>query len=178
MSWHTVTATGASRDLWLRVTGEGAPTYDRWTTPSGIDVENALGASGPPSVDVAVWWIQEPEHYGKRLTDFLWQTSMIGLKLVSERMQEVLSRSGAELEVFDVDIRLRDGERLEGYVGVLEECQHPAPVHSLWKGRRSHHFVVSGDVLTAIKDAELTGLTVKAVDSAFPAEQPGFFGGD
>lgn len=178
MSWHTITAAGASRDLWLRVTGEGDRRYDRWVTPSGVDVENALGEVGPAGVDVDVWWVQEPEHYGKRLTDFLWQTSMIGLKLISERMLDVLCQSGASLEVFDVDIRLRNGDRLGGYFGVLEERNQPAPVHSLWRGRRSHDLVISGEVLTAIKDAGLTGLTIKTVDSAFPADQPGFFSED
>ncbi|NYJ03195.1 hypothetical protein HNR19_003893 [Nocardioides thalensis] len=178
MAWHTVTAAGAGRDLWLRVTGEDAPTYGRWRAPSGIDVEKALGEAGPGSVDVAVWWVQEPEHYGKRLNDFLWQTSMIGLKLLSERMVEVLRGCGAELDVFDVEIRLRSGDRLGGYVGVLEECNDPGPVHSLWRGRRSHNLVVSDEVLAAIKEAGLTGLRIEAVNGAFPGDQPGFFGED
>lgn len=178
MSWHQVTASGASGDLWVDYTGHAAPTYGRWISPGGLDVANVLGQAGPTALDVDVWWEQRPGHKGTRLTDFLWQTSIIGLKLVSRSMLAVLETSGANLEVFDVDIRLRDGSGLEGYVGILEETQEPGPVHSLWRGRRSHDLVVSDEVLAALKAAGISGLTVEPVDGPFPADRPGFFDDD
>lgn len=177
MGWQMVSAAGSGRDLWVHVTGHDAPEYGRWVTPSGMDVAKVLDRRGPPALDVDVWWVQAPEHRGKRLRDFLWQTTPLGLKLISQQMLEVLRQCRANLEVFDVDIRLRDGESVEGYVGVLEETHEPGPVHSLWKGRRSHEFVASDEVLTAMKDAGLTGLEVEPVDGAFPADQTGFGAG-
>ncbi len=89
-------------------------------------------------------------------------------------MLDALLRSGASLEVFEIDLRARDGGALDGYVGVLEDTDEPGPVHSLWRGRRSHEFVVSDEVVAAMRAAGLTGLTVEPIESAFPADQPGF----
>ena len=176
MSWYTVAATGASRHLWFHVTGDGAPTYGRWISPSGHDVRKVLGERGPVGLDVSVHWIQAPEHYGKQRTDILWQTGPLGLKLVSDRMRRILEDHGARLETFeDVEIRLRDGDLLTGYAGVLEETQAAGPVHSLWRGRRSHRLVVSEEVRDAIKHARLTGIEIEPVDGPFPADRPGFF---
>lgn len=178
MSWWTVTAEGSTRDLWVHVTGEGAPKYGRWTTPAGLDVDRVLGEHGPDALDVKVWWIQQSEAYGERLTDFIWQTGLLGLKLVSGRMLEVLQSLRAEVEVFEVDIRLRNGTRVEGYVGMLEQCREPAPVHSLWRGRRSHGFVVSDEVRAGLQHANLTGLEIEPVEGPFPADRPGFSNDD
>jgi hypothetical protein len=166
---------GSSRDLWLEVTGDGCPEYGRWTTPAGLDVDHTLGAAGPPALDVSVWWVQASEHYGKRLTDLLWDTGLTPLKIVSERMAEVLREAGGEVATYDVDIRLRRGGPLEGYVGMLEPVDVPGPVHSLRRRRRSHRFVVSGEVRQALLDADLVGLEVRAVPGPFPADEPGFF---
>ncbi len=174
MGWHLVSAAGASRGLWVHVTGHDAPEYGRWVTPSGMDVARVLGDRGPGALDVDVWWVQVPGHRGKRLRDFLWQTGPLGLKLVSQEMLEVLRRSGADLEVFDVDIRLRGGESVAGYVGVLEETHSPGPVHSLWRGRRGHELVVADKVLAAMRDAGLSGIEVEPVAGPFPADRPGF----
>lgn len=173
-----VTPAGASRDLWVRMTGRGAPEYGRWRTPGGLDVRTVLGERGPAALDVDVWWEQETDNRGTRLTDVLWTTSRLGLKLTSERMVAVLRDCGARLETFPVDIRWRSGALVEGYLGVLEDCRTAGPVHSLWRGRRSHDFVVSGDVLTAIESAGLTGLVVRPVLGAFPADRPGFLDED
>lgn len=175
MSWHTVSAAGRARDLWVRVTGDSAPRYGRWVTPGGLDVANVLGEQGPTALDIAVWWVPEPDHSGRQLTDMLWQTDLLGLKLVSRRMLEVLQKAGARLEMFDVNIRLHRNKPLTEYVGVLEDCQEPGPVHSLWRGRRSHRLVVSDHVVQALEGAGLAGLTFTSVDRAFPADQPGFF---
>lgn len=169
-----VTAAGTGRDLWVELTGEGRPEYGRWATPSGLDVDSVLGRQGPTALDVTVRWVQARDHRGTRLTDMLWNTDMTGLKLISERMRDLLVQNGANLETFAVDVRLRNGDPVEGYVGVLEEDQEPGPVHSLWRGKRSHDFVVSDRVLDAIKTAGLTGLAIEPVDGPFPADQPGF----
>jgi hypothetical protein len=128
MNWFTVAAAGATRHLWVRVTGDGAPTYGPWISPAGHDVRKVLGQRGPGALDVPVRWVQEPEHHGKQRTDMLWETGLLGLKLLSDRMRRVLEDHGAKLEVFeDVEIRLRDGERLPGYVGVLEDTEYRRP---------------------------------------------------
>ena len=57
-----------------------------------------------------------------------------------------------------------------GYVGVLEDCLQPGPVHSLWRGRRSHRLVVSDEVRTALRKARLVGLELEEVDGPFPAD--------
>jgi hypothetical protein len=81
-------------------------------------------------------------------------------------------------KVFDVDIRLRKGTQVDGYVGMLEQCREPGPVHSLWRGRRSHSFVVSDEVRAALLQASLTGLEIEPVEGPFPADRPGFFDDD
>ena len=68
MSWHTVAPAGARGDLWVHVTGEGAPDRGRWLTPAGLDVRTVLGQRGPLALDIEVWWTQEAEHRGARLT--------------------------------------------------------------------------------------------------------------
>lgn len=174
MGWHMVSAAGSARDLWVRVRGQDAPEYGRWVTPAGHDVAKVLGTSGPTSLEVDVWWEPTPGHRGDRLRDVLWQTAPLGLKLVSASTLDVLLRHGARLEVFEVDIRAGDSGSLDGYVGVLEETLEPGPVHSLWRGRRSHELVVSDEVLAAIRQAGLTGLVIEPVQGPFPADQPGF----
>ena len=175
MTWHTVTATGASRDLWVRVTGDDSPAFGRWVSPSGLDVAETLDRHGPTGVDVTVRWVQSPEHRGQRLTDFLWETGLSGLKLVSRRMLQVLTDADARLEVFDADVRMRNGDPVEGYVAVLEQCDEPGPVHSLWRGKRAECFVVSDQVLAAIEHAGLTGLDIEPVAGPFPGDRPGYF---
>jgi hypothetical protein len=173
VSWHTVSPTGADRDLWVHVTGDGRPEYGRWLTPSGLDVARTLDRQGPPGVDVDVRWVQAPGHRGQRLTDFVWETGLSGLKLVSQRLVRTLTDAGATLEVFDAEVRLRSGEPVEGYVAVLEPCLEPEPVHSLRRGRRDACLVVSGEVASAIEEAGLTGLDVEPVAGPFPGDDPG-----
>ncbi len=176
MTWHTVAAAGADRHLWVRVTGEGAPPYGPWISPAGHDVRKVLGQRGPAVLDVPVWWAQEAEHRGDRRTDLLWETGMLGLKLMSERMCHLLHECGGTLEVFEgIEIRLRNGDRVSGYVAVLEDTEQPGPVHSLWRGRRSHRLVVSDEVRTALRKARLVGLELEEVDGPFPADRPDFF---
>jgi hypothetical protein len=101
---------------------------------------------------------------------------MLGLKVMTGRMCGVLADNGAQLEVFgDADVRLRDGTNVTGYVAVLEDAELPGPVHSLWRGRRSHRLVVSGDVRKALTRARLTGLEYEPVPGPFPADDPAFF---
>lgn len=176
MSWYTVAATGGRRHLWVRVTGDGAPVYGPWISPAGLDVRKVLGQQGPRGVDVPVWWEQEPEHPGDQHTDLLWETGLLGLKLMSDRMLTVLADAGADLEIFDdVEIRLRNGDRVAGYAGVLEGTENAGPVHSLWRGKRSHRLVVSEDVRAALKRARCIGLEFEAVPGPFPADDPAFF---
>lgn len=175
MGWYEIAAAGAAKDLWVDYTGPGAPQYGRWVTPGGLDVDAVLCERGPDALDVDIWWEESRDHRGMRLTDFLWQTTMSGFKLVSRAMLEVLMCQGAHPMVFDVDIRLRDGSPVEGYVGLLEETAEPAPVHSLWRGKRSHSLVVSDEVLAACRTAGLSGLSVEEVDGPYPADRPGFF---
>lgn len=176
MSWYSVAAAGGRRHLWVRVTGEGAPVHGPWTSADGRDVRQVLGQHGPRVLDVPVWWEQVPDHPGDQRTDLLWETGMLGLKLVSERMLAVLEDTGARLEMFDdIEVRLRDGARLEGYVGVLEDTDRATPVHSLWRGRRSHRLVVSEEVRTALQRARCAGLELEPVPGPFPADDPAFF---
>ncbi len=175
MNWYRVAAAGATRDLWVHVTGDTAPQYGRWKSPSGLDVTEILDRKGPSTLDVDVWWVQQEGHRGRRLTDMLWDTGLLGIKLLSERMHRVLIEQGATLETFDADIRLSNGDRVEGYVAVLEESEQPGPVHSLWHGRRSHDVVVSDPVRKAMDEARLTGLEIEPVVGPFPADTPGFF---
>jgi hypothetical protein len=174
VEWFLAGGRGSSRDLWVEITGEGRPDRGRWTTPSGLDVRRALGDGGPPAVDVPVWWTQASEHYGKRLTDLLWDTGSTGLKLVSHRLVEVLRGAGGEVTTYDVDVRWRRGGQVEGYVGMLEQVDEAGPVHSLWRGRRSRRFVVSDDVRRALLAAELVGLEVAPLPGSFPGDRPGF----
>ena len=178
MSWYTVAAAAArTRHLWVQVTGDGAPEYGRWITPAGHDVDIVLGKHGPRALDVPVWWVPFREHHGKQPTDLLW-AGTLRLKLMSVRMLQVLEGQGARLQVFeDVDIRLRDGSSLGGYVGVLEETRRPGPVHSYWNGRRSHRMVISEEVRAAIVAAGLKGLEIAPVEGPFPAGRPKLFPG-
>lgn len=172
MQWYSVAARGSAMDLCVRVTGAAAPTHGRWRSPAGLDVTEVLGRGGPPAVDVDVWWVQQDGHRGTRLTDLLWDTGMLGLKLVSERMLAVLVGQGADLRCLGAaDVRMRDGSPVPGYVAVLEEAERPGPVHSHWRGRRSHELVVSDIVRKALDDAGLTGLDVEEVDGPFPGDR-------
>ena len=167
-AWYTVTARAGSRDLWVEATGTGKPTYGEWLTPKGRDVEQILARKGPSALDVPVNWVPHREHYGTRLTDMLWQTNMSGFKLASRRLVELFLDRGAVLELFDIDIRWRSGEPIDGYVGVLEETGNAGPVHSCWRRRRSHEFVISPDVYEAIRLAGLVGLEIESADRPFP----------
>lgn len=159
----------------MLLTGHDAPRYGNWISPAGAHVRNVLSDRGPLGLDVEFWWDQAPEHSGRRLTDFLCETGGLGLKLLSARMVEVLSRHGAALEIFEPDIRMRDGVRVEGFLAVLEETGMPGPVHSAWRGRRGDLLVVSDEVRAALEAAELTGLLVEPAPGPFPGDTPGFF---
>lgn len=178
MSWYVVTARGARADLWLEVTGEGKPEYGVWETSTGLRVRKTLGEQGPGALDIKVRWQQDPDHSGAKPTDMLWEVGGLALKVVSTRMCALLQKAGANLDVFDVEVRLKNGEMLDGFVGVLERTEHPGVVHSLWRSKRSNCFVVSDAVMSKIKAARLTGLDVQPTQGPFPGDQPGFFDDD
>lgn len=178
MRWHCVAAKGSTRHLWVDVTGDGAPRYGRWVTPAGNDVDHVLGREGPEALDVPVWWAQSRGHDGHQLTDLLWQPAMLGMKLMSHRMLELLQSHHARLRVYeDIDIRLHSGARVPGYVGVHEETEQPGPVHSLWRGRRSDRLVVVDPIKQALAST-CTGLSFEEVTGPFPADDPAFFAED
>lgn len=158
MAWYLLTPRGSSRDLWLDVTGPEEPRWGRWTTPSGLDVANTLGDVGPGPIDVDLWWAPTCEHYGKRLTDLVWQSGLLGLKIASERLIDVVRRQGADLRVFDLDLRWRTGDPINGYVGFLETTENVRPLRSSRPGERNRQFLVDGSVLEAMRAAELTGI--------------------
>lgn len=163
MAWYLLAPRGASRDLWLDVTGPDEPRWGRWTTPIGLDVANTLGDVGPGPIEVEMWWEPTPEHYGKRLTDLVWQSGLLGLKLGSERLVGLLSAQGADIQVFDLDIRWRTGDPVAGYVGFLEPVDGVGPVRSSRPGERNHEFLVDQPVFEALRAAELTGIDFAAV---------------
>ena len=160
MDWYTLSPAAATRDLWVRLGGPTAPEYGVWTTPSGEAVHEVLATVGPPGVlDVEWYFVPPSEHYGKRLVDALWQGGD-GLKVYSERMCAVLESCGAHLQTWPADIRLRNGSRVEGYLCVLEESDGPAPVHSLFRGRRGSRVIISAGVRRALIDAGMTGMDI------------------
>jgi len=120
VSWYLVGSIGARRDLWVHVTGPGKPEYGRWKSPAGHDVLKVLGESGPHALDVPVSWVQAADARGRTRTDLLWQTRRCGFKLASQRMADMRINHCPSMRVFDdVTVRLRDGESLEGYVGLV-----------------------------------------------------------
>lgn len=170
MTWHVIGPVGATRDLWVDVTGEGDPEYGEWISPAGHDVWEVLERQGPGALDIPVHWVPPQEHYGKRLRDWLWQTSLSPFKLLSVRMVDVLLDCGARLETFEVDIRWRSGDPVEGYLGVLEEVGGQGLVRSLWRDRRSADLVIVDEVLSALREAGMTGLEVEKVEWPFPGD--------
>ncbi|WP_121253106.1 hypothetical protein [Nocardioides ferulae] len=171
MTWWSVGPVGASRDLWVHVHGDGKPGRGRWVTPAGRDVLKVLRAEGPPGLDVAVHWVQQRDSRGKRPTAMLWQTDLSGFKLVSTDMVEVLRQHCPDLRTFpDLDIRLRNGERVSGYVGVLEPFAVDAPVHSYFSDRRAHRLVVDDDVSRALRSSDLAGLEITEAPGPFPGD--------
>lgn len=167
MAWYLIGSRGSSRDLWLDVTGPDKPRWGRWITPSGLDVANTLGDVGPDPIDVEMWWGPMREHYGKRLTDLVWQGGLFGLKIASERLVEILRAQGADLQVFDVDIRWRTGDPISGYVGFLEPVDEARPVRSERPGDRNHRFLADQSVFEAMRAAKLTGIEFA------PVKRPG-----
>lgn len=167
MQWYGVGARGVTRDLWLDPTGPNCPEYGPWLTSGGDDVWQLLDSSGPGAVDLELWWQPPHDHRGTRLVDFVWQTSMSHLKVVSVRLRDLLVDHGARLQSFDLDIRWSDQSPIPGYVGILEELGKAGPAHSLRRKRRSHRFVISQDIRSAIESAGLTGLEIEPVSGPF-----------
>ena len=162
---------GSQRDLWVDPTGPGKPAYGRWKSPSGLDVMTVLRQVGPRGLDVDVHWEQVKGSRGTRPTDLLWQTGLSGLKVASHRLAAMLGEHCPEIETLPVEVRLRGGATLDGYVGLLEPQDEPAPVHSLFRGRRGSRLVVTDEVAEALRGAGLTGLEVEPAPGPVPADR-------
>ena len=170
VSWHVMAAAAATRDLWVSLAGPTAPEHGVWTAPSGRAIHEILATEGPPGVQDVEWYFMPPrEHYGKRLVDALWQVGD-GLNVYSKRMCAVLESCGARLQAWPADIRFRDGSPVEGYLSVLEEVDSPAPVHSIFRGRRVGRVTISEEVRKALLEAGMTGLNITRAPSAFPRD--------
>ncbi|WP_210439878.1 hypothetical protein [Nocardioides xinjiangensis] len=145
-----------------------APEFGGWIDVTGRQVFEVLGTVGPPGVRGIEWYFMpEREHYGKRLVDAVWQYGT-GLKVYSERLCEVMEAQGARLETWPADVRHRDGQRIPGYLAVLEEVDTPGPVHSFVKGRRSSDVAINEDVRSAILRGAFAGLEIEEVSGPFP----------
>lgn len=170
--WFSMESAARTRDLWAWPTGPTAPQYGRWITPSGKDVERTLASEGPPGVDVEWWFGQPSEHRGTRDVDMVWQSG-IGLKLLSQRLVELLQDHDARLQTFPADVRLRNGTPVPGYVAVLESIHEALPAHSWMRGRRVDCLVVSSTIHTEIQQGDFTGITFTPVASEFPGQHSG-----
>lgn len=170
MAWKLISPTGSSRCLWLDVTGDDKPDSGLWPCTDGRDVMEVLRTAGPRALGMDVWWMPPPGHRGKALPDFVWQTSMLSLKIVSLRFADLIEDHGAKLERFDLDLRSdRKGTPLNGYVGILEPLgDGAAAAHSYWQTRRSHRLVVSDAIAAALAEAGMTGIRIEDAEGAFP----------
>lgn len=170
MGWYLMGPVGATRDLWVAITGPTRPTLGAWRTPLGQVVHHALGIEGPPAVRDVEWYFMPVQgHRGRRLGDALWQYGE-ALNVYSERMCAVLESCGARLQTWPADVRLRDGSPIEGYLSVLEETNAAGPVHSMFRGRRAGRVVINEQVRDSLNDAGMTGLEFTAIDHAFPGD--------
>lgn len=79
-----------------------------------------------------------------------------------------MEASGARLQTWPADVRLRDGSPVPGYLAVLEELDRPGPVHSFLMHRRTGRVAINEDVRGAIREAGLTGLEIDEVAGPFP----------
>lgn len=171
MGWWRVGPAGATRDLWVLADGPGRPRYGPWITPAGHDVWSVLATVGPRGLDVGVSWVQQAGSRGTRPTPMLWQSDLSGFKLMTAGMVEFLNGHGAELLTFpDVEVRLRNGGEVPGYVGVLEPVGVPAVVHAEFSDRRTHRIIVDDDIARALKDSRLPGLRLEQMDHTFPGD--------
>lgn len=142
-----------------------------------MDVARTLGNVGPSGVDVE-WWFEVPrEHRGRQPVDLPWNGGK-GLKVWSVGLCDLVTSLGAPIETFEIDVRLRSGDPVEGYLGVLEPTGRPGgvvpEVHSLWEGRRSSCVVVSDRVREAVVGARLTGIEWEEWPDPFPGDS-GYF---
>ncbi|UFN45040.1 hypothetical protein [Nocardioides okcheonensis] len=139
-----------------------------WHDGSGRPVHEVLDQAGPPGVSGVEWWFAPLRgHRGTRLVDALWQYGA-GLKVYSEGLCAVMEASGARLQTWPADVRLRDGSPVPGYLAVLEELDRPGPVHSFLMHRRTGRVAINEDVRGAIREAGLTGLEIDEVAGPFP----------
>lgn len=168
MTWYSLAPKAATRDLWVAPDGPTKPELGEWHDASGRQVQEVLDQVGPPGVSGVEWCFMPLRgHYGKRLVDALWQYGS-GLKVYSEHLCAVMEASGARLQTWQADVRLRDGSPVPGYLAVLEELDRPGPVHSFLRNRRTGRVAIDEGVRNAVVEAGLAGLEIEEVAGPFP----------
>lgn len=170
MRWHALSGAGAGSHAWFRLRAPGGLSPRRVTLEDGILLGDVLRQDGPAGHDV--WFEQMPDSGGRTLTDMLWDTSASGVKVVSDRLADLLGSMDGDSRVVPFEVKDRRGGRVPGYVALVESLDPGSPVHSFKSRTRGSKLVISDEVADAVRAARFTGLKLRGVDSPFPGDQP------
>lgn len=165
-------AAGSDPDLWVSPKTDAGGTLTSVVLADGRNLRHALRSDGPVGLGVQVWFAADREHRGVRLRDMVWDTSVCGVKIVSERLAQVMRELDPTLVEMPVDLRGRRSRPIEGYVVLMEQVGELTAVHSMKRGSRGSAFVVSSEVMQRVRADGFTGLEWSRRETPFPADEP------
>jgi hypothetical protein len=97
---------------------------------------------------------------GRRVGDLLWTTG--SAKIASRRFIEVLESVGATgYRTFPVTVEYRDGTSVGDFVGLAVLDSDPSRDLYFTHGAQNFDFATSDRVVAALRDADVTALSIK-----------------
>ena len=155
---YLLEARSTNRDVWVLLEYDGRPSPVPWLLPDGSDVYQLIPNGETERLGFVPRFVQS--NRGTRLGDLVWTTG--AAKIASRRFVDVLESIGATgFRTFPVEALDRDGQSLGDFVGFAVLDDDTTKDLHFSTGFQFWHFAAADRVVKALRESEVTDLSIK-----------------